>query len=299
MRSFLLVLHMPAYMRLQQKRIARVARTCSAAASPLACCGRAGLSKALTRQPVPPRRSRCGRSLRAPSGMWLARRLIHQFLLRQRCRSGRLLSRPRSLTCDRHRCTTQARVLTHSLDARIRSGSQYRQSARDYSSAPQSPCSGLSWASAHVRCWDSWCRGSQVLSFGSEGVELLLESIQKDDIIFIAFCPTVRLLTLRRLVSEGTTLHIKVNGGAMEHCREFTIPCRKRLFYTVRPCRNVVSPNHLGSISAAHYMPGSDFVYVGDEAGNVQVVNFTKPLSVATYKVALADTGGYYPLLCW
>ena len=123
-----------------------------------------------------------------------------------------------------------------------------------------------------------------MLSFGSEGVELLLESIQKEDIILVAFCPMVRLVAVRSSVSEGTALHIKVNGGAVEHRGEFAIPCRKRLLYRVRPCRGVASPNHVGSLTAAHYMPGSDFVYVGDEAGNVQVVNFTKPLSVAIFR---------------
>lgn len=38
-------------------------------------------------------------------------------------------------------------------------------------------------------------------------------------------------------------------------------------------------------------MTGSDFVYIGDESGTVQVVNFTKPLSLAMYKIAPTDTG--------
>lgn len=51
-------------------------------------------------------------------------------------------------------------------------------------------------------------------------------------------------------------------------------------------------PTHVPhSLTAALYMTGSDFVYIGDESGTVQVVNFTKPLSLAMYKIAPTDTG--------
>lgn len=71
--------------------------------------------------------------------------------------------------------------------------------------------------------------------------------------------------------------------------KSFSVPCAIGLSWIATLC----SPFSLVSLSAAHYLPGTDFVYVGDEAGTLHVVNFTKPLSVGMYKVSAADTGGY------
>ena len=87
-------------------------------------------------------------------------------------------------------------------------------------------------------------------------------------------------------------MHLQDDGGAVECRRELTLPIGKVLLCAVRLIPCLPRPTHVPhSLTAALYMTGSDFVYIGDESGTVQVVNFTKPLSLAMYKIAPTDTG--------
>lgn len=79
--------------------------------------------------------------------------------------------------------------------------------------------------------------------------------------------------------------------GTLQRTHPFLL---RRAFLLRASCEWIIAVYRcIDRLTAAHYLPGSDFAIVGDEAGTVHIVNFTKPLSVALYKITIEDAGGY------